>query len=114
VSTPATKNITVTRGDTFDMYLGIGRNGSRIDLTGATVTGQVRSTEDSPTVMGAFTCVLANQTTDPGGILCTIPKTVTETFTGNGGYDIQILFANGDVKTVVRGTMTMSKDYTHA
>lgn len=114
MSTPATKNINVTRGDTFDMYLGIGRNGARIDLTGATVTGQVRASEDAPAVMGAFVCSLANQTTDAGGILASIPAATTGTFTSNGVYDIQIVFANGDVKTVVGGTMTLKKDVTHA
>jgi hypothetical protein len=111
VTTPANVPLAVTRGDSADLYLGIGRNGTRINLTGATVTGQVRATVDDATVMATFTCTLANQTTDAGGVLCRLSPADTATMT-NGVYDIQIDFANGDRSTVVGGPVTVNKDVT--
>ena len=112
---PAPQDITVVRGDDFYMYLGVKRSGARIDLTGATVTGQCRTTADDAAVAGTFVCTLTDQVADIGGILCKLPKADT------GGmnaatyvYDIQIDFANGDRTTVVAGKVTMVKDVTHA
>lgn len=113
---PAAQDIDVVRGDSFDMYLGVGRNGARINLTGGSVTGQVRATADDATVVASFVCVLANQTTDPGGVVCSLSKTDTATFNATKYvYDIQVDFPNGiDRTTVVGGAVNVTKDVTHA
>lgn len=111
---PATLDIDVTRGDTYELYFGVGRNGSRINLTGGSVTGQVRATVDDTTVMGSFVCAITDQNTDPGGVYCRIEKTVTATFTSAGVYDLQVNMPNGDSKTVLAGKMNLIKDVTRS
>ncbi len=113
---PVIKDFTLVRGDSKDIYVGLGRNGSRINLTGCTITGQARVTEDAATADLTFVCTLANQTTDPGGAICHISKTESALVTATKlGYDIQVAFANGiDTTTFLAGTITMRKDYTHA
>lgn len=114
MSEPVQKDFTLVRGDSKDIYLGVGRNGTRINLTGGTVSGMARISEDDPTVALTFVCVLANQSTDPGGVLCHIDKAesaLVEAATLK--YDIQIDFPGGiDTITPVAGVITMKKDTT--
>lgn len=117
MSAPIPLDFTLVRGDSKDIYLGIGRNGTRIDLTGATVSGMARVAEDDVAPKLTFICTLANQTTDPGGVICHIDKTESQALgtVGTLKYDIQIEFANGiDRLTPVAGTITVKKDNTHA
>lgn len=110
---PVNQPITVVRGDDFYMYLGVKRNGVRISLTGGTVSGQVRPTEDG-TLICSWECSLTDQVADPGGVLCHLDKVDTALFTVNARYDIQIDFANGDRTTIVEGPIELFKDTTHA
>lgn len=116
MSEPIQRDFTLVRGDSKDIYLGVGRNGVRINLTGGTVTGMARVTEDDATVALTFACVLANQTTDPGGVICHIDKAESALVTATTlKYDIQIDFPNGiDRITPVAGVITMKKDTTRA
>ena len=110
---PATKDLEIVRGDTFDLYFGVSRNGARVNLTGATVTGQIRTAVDEAVVAGNFVCNITDQGTDQGGVLCTIPKETTDTFSfASAVYDIQIDFANGDRRTVLAGKINVTKDVT--
>jgi hypothetical protein len=115
VSAPAVVDFTLVRGDSKTIYLGIGRDGTRLNLTGATVTGQARVTVDDASVALTFECLLANQTTDPGGVYCAIDKAESALVEATTlVYDIQILFANGDNLTPVGGVITMKKDVTRS
>ena len=116
MSAPVQLDFTLVRGDSKDIYLGIGRDGVRINLTGAQVSGQARTTEDDSVAALTFVCTLANQTADPGGVLCHISKTESAAVTATKlVYDIQVSFPNGiDLLTPVAGVITMKKDVTHA
>jgi len=116
VSAPVQLDFTLVRGDSKDIYLGIGRDGTRINLTGGTVSGHARIAEDDTTVVLTFVCTLANQTNDPGGVLCHIDKVESGAVTATKlVYDIQVDMPNGiDRITPVAGTITMKKDSTHA
>lgn len=116
MSEPIQKDFTLVRGDSKDIYLGVGRNGVRINLTGGTVSGMARVTEDDATAALTFVCTLANQATDPGGVLCHISKAESAALTATKlVYDIQIDFPNGiDRITPVAGTITVKKDSTRA
>jgi hypothetical protein len=114
VAKPAPVDIDVVRGDSYDLYIGVKRAGVRIDLTGATVTGQVRATVDDAAVAATFNCVLSDQVADTGGVLCSLSKAETATFAfSKGVYDIQVDFSNGiDRTTVVGGAVNVVKDVT--
>lgn len=116
MSAPVPLDFTLVRGDSKDIYLGIGRDGTRIDLTGGTVSGQARATEDDPVIALTFVCTLANQSQDPGGVVCHISKTESAAVTATKlVYDIQVDLPNGiDRVTPVAGVITMKKDSTHA
>jgi hypothetical protein len=116
MSEPVKVDFTLVRGDSKDIYLGIGRDGTRINLTGGQVSGMARENEDAATAALTFVCTLANQTTDPGGVLCHISKAESALVTATKlVYDIQVDFPNGiDRQTPVAGTITMKKDNTRA
>lgn len=110
---PATIDLDLVRGDSLDLYIGVKRAGVRIDLTGCTVTGQVRTTVDDATVAATWQCTLANQTTDRGGIVCHLsPSETTNMNAATYVHDIQIDFPNGDRTTFGAGKITMTKDVT--
>lgn len=113
MSTPAVVDFTLVRGDSKTIYLGVGRSGTRLNLTGATVRGQARTDEDDNQVELTFTCVLANQGVDPGGVYCTIDKAESAAVSAYAlKYDIEIEFANGENLTPIAGVITMKKDVT--
>lgn len=113
MSAPAVVDFTLVRGDSKTIYLGIGRDGTRLNLAGATVRGQARIDEDNNQVELTFACALANQGTDPGGVYCTISKVESAAVTANAlKYDIEIEFANGENLTPIAGVITMKKDVT--
>lgn len=113
MTVPATHDITITRGDSKDMLLTVKRNGTAIDLTGATVTGQIRETADDATVLCTWTCVLANQTTNIGEVACSLDKTETAAITVTSAvYDIQVDWPSGNRDTVLYGAVTIRKDVT--
>ena len=116
MSAPVSLDFTLVRGDSKDIYLGIGRDGTRINLTGGAVSGMARVTEDDAAVALNFVCTLANQTTDPGGVICHISKVESSALTATKlVYDIQVEMPNGiDRITPVAGVITVKKDSTHA
>jgi hypothetical protein len=111
VGKPVVQDIDVVRGDDIYMYFGVKRNGVRIDLTGIAVTGDVRTTEDADKTC-SWTCVLADQVADMGGVLCHIDKADSALFTVTQMYDIQVDFP-ADRKTVIKGKLNVTKDVTH-
>jgi hypothetical protein len=122
VTTPATQNITIKRGDSFDLFFRVkGRNAQGdliyLDLTGVDPAAQIRSSDG--VLLVAFTCTLANQSTLPGGVLLRLEDTDTgplEAPLTNGKWDVELKWpgVNGDRKTVLEGNVTVTEDYTHA
>lgn len=113
MTVPADQPLTITRGDSFDMLVTVRQNGTPVNLTGATVTGQVRETADSATVLCTFDCVLANQTTNVGLVTCSLDKTETAALTvSTATYDIQIDWLDGRRQTFLSGDITVRKDVT--
>lgn len=122
MTTPATKNITLKRGDSFDFFFRAkGRNSSGdlvyLDLTGVTVQSQIRSSQNDNLIV-AFTCSITNQTTTPGGVLLRLEDTATSSLapTSAAKWDVELKWpgVNGDRKTVLEGSVTITADTTHA
>ena len=61
-----TYNFIIDQGATFTRQLTVKDNDSAMDLTGYSVESKMRSTHDSSTVVGTFTCTISNAS---GGII---------------------------------------------
>lgn len=120
MTTPATFNITMTRGDSYDLFFRVkarDAGGTLVyqNLTGATVTAQYRETVDSVSALASFVATLSDQGTMPGGVLLHLSPATTAALTQlTGVWDCQIAYSADDVKTVLSGTVTVNKDVTRA
>lgn len=118
MTTPATFDISIYQGDSYDLFFRVkARNalGDMVyqDLTGATGKAQVRADKTTATVAAEFTCTLSNQSTTPGGMLLHLAPAATTGLTITAGvWDCQITYSNGDVKTVLAGNVTVTKEVT--
>jgi hypothetical protein len=121
---PAVKDITVKRGDTFELFARIRDKvwdagtstyipGPYKNLTGWTGLSQIRLTADTPDpVLATMSVVLGNQGTTPGSFFLRMTSTVTATLTVNGVYDVQFTLPDASVQTYLGGAVTISKDVT--
>lgn len=117
---PATLNIEIFKGDTYTLFFRVrekladGSLGDYIDLTGATAKSQIRQSEDSSTVLGEFTATIGDQVATPGSVLLTLTaaETTALALTQNGVWDVQITYADGKVRTYLKGTVTLLKEVT--
>jgi hypothetical protein len=106
-------DLTIFRGDTLDQPFKVWANDAEtvdFDLTGWTVTGQIRGKPDNYDLDGEFTI----DVTDAAAGEFTASLTAAETTdfpTGDRVYDIQIE-AGPDRYTVVYGTFTVRADVT--
>ena len=57
-----TYNFTIEQGATFNRILTLKENNSAMNLTNYTVASKMRSTHDSGTVVGTFTCTISDAT----------------------------------------------------
>lgn len=114
---PGTKDLAIYQGDTFILRLRLKLSTARnvndyIDLTGCSVVAQIRSTEDSNTIIAPFTTVVENQTTNKGEVTISLANTTTTAMTQDGLYDVQVTFPDGTVTTYLRGKVTLTKEVT--
>ncbi len=114
---PATKDLTLYRGDSFDLPVRLrqklinGSLGDPVDLTGCTVDAEIRSTEDEAGVVATFGCDLdADPTT--GIVTLSLTKVETAALTGGGVWDMQITFPDGKTQTYLAGKVYLTKDVT--
>lgn len=110
-------NLNVYRGDsyTFGITYKTGETGSvaPYNLTGATVTGQIKVATTDTTPVAVFACSLDNQTTYPGRILIELTSTESAKLSGSlYVYDIQVTFPDTTVKTLLRGKIYVIDDVT--
>ena len=106
-----TYNFIVEQGATFTRQLTVKENTSALNLTGYSVASKMRSTHDSSTVVGTFTCTISNAS---GGI---ISMTMTPAVTGaiEEGmyvYDLEITSGSGTVSRLLQGEVTVSPEVT--
>lgn len=123
MTTPATQDITIKRGDSWDALVRVkGRDGSGnlvyLDLTGVTPKAQVRATAASATVLVELTCTITDQVATPGGVYLRLEDTTTTPLapTTNALWDLELKWpgATGDRKTILEGNVTITTDITHA
>lgn len=106
-----TYNFILEQGATFTRTLTVQENGSAMNLTGYSVASKMRSTHDSGTVVGTFSCTISNAS---GGV---IVMTMTSSTTGNIEegmyvYDIEITSSAGTVTRLMEGNVTVTPEVT--
>ena len=106
-----TYNFIVEQGATFTRQLTVKENGSAMNLTGYSVASLMRSTHDSSTVVGTFTCTISNAS---GGII-TMNMTASVTGAIEEGiyvYDLEIISGAGIVTRLLQGEVTVNPEVT--
>ena len=114
---PMTYNITIYQGATFRLPLtwSSGTPAAAVDLTGCTARMQIRSTITSPTALLELTTVSGGIVL--GGTAGTVEVVIEDTDTAgqawrSGVYDLEIIFASGDVRRLLEGTATLVPEVT--
>ena len=106
-----TYNFILEQGATFNRQLTVKDDGSAMNLTGYSVASKMRSTHDSSTVVGTFTCTISNAT---GGII-TMSMTNSTTGAIEEGiyvYDLEMTSGTGVVTRLMQGTVTVNPEVT--
>lgn len=126
---PFKKDIKIRRGDTKEIFFRVRTKvwdnatstyipGPYKDLTGYTVTSQVRANSDATEVLATFAVTLGEQTDEVNGrgaVLLKLSAAQTAaipTSQASGVYDVQFTEPDADVFTYLEGGVTFVKDVT--
>jgi hypothetical protein len=106
-----TYNFTLEQGATFNRILTLQENSAVMNLTGYSVASTFRSTHDSGTVAGTFTCTISNASA--GQITMTMTNSTTSAIEeGMYVYDLEITSGSGTVTRVLQGNITVTPEVT--
>lgn len=108
-------NFTHTKGDTFnEVAFEVKKNGTAINLTGATIRMQLRKEyEDVSAVLSLTSVANAGITiTNAASGLFKINAQIINIEVFNYVYDIQFTLASGEVKTYVKGGFNVTPEVT--
>lgn len=126
---PAPVDHEIYQGDDYEFFVRLqsrnsdGTLGDWLDLTGSTITAEIRQSEDSTsTLIATFGVVLGNQT-DPatkGSFLLTLSNTVTGAMAATPvnlpdskyWWDMQITGADTKKRTYMKGRVYVENDVT--
>ena len=108
-----TYNFTLEQGTTFIRSLTLQENGAAMNLTGFSVASQMRSTHDSSTVVGTFSCSVINNT---GGVIQMQMSSSASGAIEEGVYvyDVEITSSGGggNTKRILQGKVTVTPEVT--
>jgi len=106
-----TYNFVLDQGATFNRQLTVKDDGTVMNLTGYSVASKMRSTHDSGTVVGTFTCTVSNAT---GGIILMSMTSSTTAGIEEGiyVYDLEMTSGGGTVTRLMEGTVTVNPEVT--
>ncbi len=106
-----TYNFIMEQGATFSRQLTVKEDGSAMDLTGYSVASKFRSTHDSSTVVGTFTCTI---TSASGGVIsmAMTASTTADIEEGIYKYDLEITSGSGTVTRLLEGDITVNPEVT--
>ena len=106
-----TYNFILEQGATFTRTLTVQENSSAMNLSGYSVASKMRSTHDSSTVVGTFSCTISNAS---GGVI-TVSMTSSTTSGIEEGmyvYDLEITSSAGAVTRLMEGNVTVNPEVT--
>jgi len=106
-----TYNFILEQGATFNRILTLKENDSAMDLTGYSVASKMRSTHDSSTVVGTFTCTISDASA--GKITMQMTNSTTAAIEeGIYVYDLEITASSGTVTRIMEGKVTVNPEVT--
>ena len=106
-----TYNFILEQGATFNRILTVKENNSAMNLTNYTVASKMRSTHDSGTVVGTFTCTIRDATA--GEITMQMTNSTTAAIEeGIYVYDLEITNSAGTVTRLMEGNITVNPEVT--
>ncbi len=106
-----TYNFIIDQGATFTRQLTVKDNDSAMDLTGYSVASKMRSTHDSSTVVGTFTCTISDAAN--GKITMQMTNSTTAAIEeGMYVYDLEITASSGTVTRIMEGRVTVNPEVT--
>ena len=106
-----TYNFILEQGATFTRTLTVQENSSAMNLSGYSVASKMRSTHDSGTVVGTFSCTISNAS---GGVIVMNMNNSTTAGIEEGMYvyDIEITSSAGTVTRLMEGNVTVNPEVT--
>ena len=108
---PADQDLIITRGDTETIVVTIqDDNGTAINITGRTYRAQIRSSQDSTTVRGSFTCTVTSGAS--GQVTCVLAAADSATLSPGLAYWDLEEHASGIISTILSGNVTVLADVT--
>jgi len=106
-----TYNFILEQGATFNRILTLKENNSAMNLSGYSVASKMRSTHDSSTVVGTFTCTISNASA--GEITMQMTASTTGAIEeGMYVYDVEITNSAGTVTRIMEGSITVNPEVT--
>ena len=106
-----TYNFILEQGATFSRQLTVKDDGSAMNLTGYSVASKMRSTHDSSTVVGTFTCTISDAAN--GKITMQMTNSTTAAIEeGMYVYDLEITASSGTVTRIMEGRVTVNAEVT--
>lgn len=115
MTVPASSDITVYQGDTFEYFFRIKdtATGVYFDLTGWTIRAQIRATAAAVNPLATFTVTLSNQATIRGGCLLSLTPVQTAALSKTGGvWDVEFTEPDGTVTTYIAGKVEVIEEVT--
>ena len=106
-----TYNFIMEQGATFTRQLTVKESGSALNLSGYSVASLMRSTHDSSTVVGTFTCTISNASS--GEITMSMTSSTSSAIEeGIYVYDLEITSGTGTVTRLLQGEVTVNPEVT--
>ena len=106
-----TYNFILEQGATFNRILTLKENNAVMNLTGYSVASKMRSTHDSSTVVGTFTCTISDAAN--GKITMAMTNSTSAAIEeGIYVYDLEITSGAGTVTRLLQGTVTVNPEVT--
>ena len=113
IKTPGVLNFTIIRGDSFRRELTIKQDGSAIDLTGYTVSSQIRDTAGGNLLETWTSNILAPDT--DGKIEILLSTSQTRGLPTNAVWDLQVVLTadpTNNTNTLIQGAIKVVDDVT--
>jgi hypothetical protein len=108
VSLPVEIDLSLYHGDAWSQTFRLKDGAGLHDLSAATVAASARTANATTT---ALVATIANQTTNTGEIILSLPTDTSPFVPGSYRYDVQVTEASG-VRTWIQGTLTIQPDVT--
>ena len=123
--TPASPPV-IYQGDTFEYIFRMVTDGAAVDLTGVTVSSQIRENVSGPVITALTAQVAVDQVASRGVVLLSLTPTQTTALSVVGLrviapdkdlyvlglWDVQFTWPDGEIRTVLRGPMHLQLEVT--